>query len=166
MATLRSLDSTPNCALITPRAYARSGVKQWVLSVSQCVCHQNLGLITTTKGLNTSKRHSNNDNSEKRCTQRWLKRSYSGEFPAICGRSLVPRLRHESGWGRDYRGGAAPRIHGASLVPSLSARQMFIAYSMKNRRGKSGSKRHDAACRNVTEASCTRCLFHLRERHS
>ena len=29
------------------------------------VCHQNFGLITTTKGLNTSKRHSNNDNSEK-----------------------------------------------------------------------------------------------------
>ena len=41
----------------------RSGVKQSVLSVS--LCHQNLGLITTTKGLNTSKRHSNNDNSEK-----------------------------------------------------------------------------------------------------
>ena len=37
-----------------------------------------------------------------------------------------------------------------SLVPSLSARQIFIAYSMKNRRGKSGSKRHDDACRNVT----------------
>ena len=41
----------------------------------------------------------------------------------------------------------------SSLVPSLSARQIFIAYSMKNRRGKSGSKRHDDACRNVTEAS-------------
>ena len=40
-----------------------------------------------------------------------------------------------------------------SLVPSLSARQIFIAYSMKNRRGKSGRKRHDDACRNVTEAS-------------
>ena len=40
-----------------------------------------------------------------------------------------------------------------SLVPSLSARQIFIPYSMKNRRGKSGSKRHDDACRNVTEAS-------------
>ena len=55
--------------LITPRAHARSGVKQWVLSVSvsviQSVDHQNFGLITTTKGLNTSKRHSNNDNSEK-----------------------------------------------------------------------------------------------------
>ena len=37
-----------------------------------------------------------------------------------------------------------------SLVPSLSASQIFIAYSMKNRRGKSGSKRHDDACRNVT----------------
>ena len=35
------------------------------VSVSQSVCHQNFGLITTTKGLNTSKRHSNNDNSEK-----------------------------------------------------------------------------------------------------
>ena len=33
--------------------------------VSLSVCHQNFGLITTTKGLNTSKRHSNNDNSEK-----------------------------------------------------------------------------------------------------
>ena len=51
--------------IITPRAHARSGVKQWVLSVSQSVCHQKFGLITTTKGLNTSKRHSNNDNSEK-----------------------------------------------------------------------------------------------------
>ena len=51
--------------LITPRTHARSGVKQWVLSVSVSVSHQNLGLITTTKGLNTSKRHSNNDNSEK-----------------------------------------------------------------------------------------------------
>ena len=34
-------------------------------SVCQCVSHQNFGLITTTKGLNTCKRHSNNDNSEK-----------------------------------------------------------------------------------------------------
>ena len=35
-------------------------------SVSQFVCQSsNFGLITTTKGLNTSKRHSNNDNSEK-----------------------------------------------------------------------------------------------------
>ena len=37
-----------------------------------------------------------------------------------------------------------------SLVPSLSAPQIFIAYSMKNRRRKSGRKRHDDACRNVT----------------
>ena len=56
--------------IITPRAHARSGVKQWVLSVSvsvfsQCVSHQNFGLITKTKGLNASKRHSNNDNIEK-----------------------------------------------------------------------------------------------------
>ena len=43
-----------------------------------------------------------------------------------------------------------PYVKGCSLVPSLSARQIFIAYSMKNRRGKSGSKRHDDACRNVT----------------
>ena len=43
--------------------------------------------------------------------------------------------------------------HCNSLVPSLSARQIFIACSMKNRRGKSGSKRHNDACRNVTEAS-------------
>ena len=34
-------------------------------SVCQWVCPQNFGLITTTKGLNTSKRHSNSDNSEK-----------------------------------------------------------------------------------------------------
>ena len=54
-----------NNNIITPRAHARSGVKQWVLSVSQSVCHQNSGLITTTKGLNASKRHSNSDNSEK-----------------------------------------------------------------------------------------------------
>ena len=42
-----------------------------------------------------------------------------------------------------------------SLVPSLSASQIFIAYSMKNRRGKSGSKRHDDACRNVTKVDVT-----------
>ena len=34
-------------------------------SVCQSVCQQTFGLITTTKGLNTSKHHSNNDNSEK-----------------------------------------------------------------------------------------------------
>ena len=53
--------------IITTCAHARSGVKQSVLSASSsvCLCHQNLGLITTTKGLNASKRHSNNDNSEK-----------------------------------------------------------------------------------------------------
>ena len=43
-----------------------------------------------------------------------------------------------------------PDIILPSLVPSLSARQIFIAYSMKNRRGKSGSKRHADVCRNVT----------------
>ena len=43
---------------------AQSGVKQLVLSVSQSVSHKNLGLITTTKGLNTCEHHSNNDNSE------------------------------------------------------------------------------------------------------
>ena len=41
----------------------------------------------------------------------------------------------------------------SSLVPSLSAPQIFIAYSMKNQGGKSGRKRHYDACRNVTEAS-------------
>ena len=46
--------------LLLPRAGLSNGQ-----CVSQSVCHQNLGLITTTKGLNTSKRHSNNDNSEK-----------------------------------------------------------------------------------------------------
>ena len=83
----------PYTHIITPRAHARSGVKQWVLSISvsvsvsvcqcvsvsvcqcvsvsvcQCVsvsvCHQNFGLITTTKGLYTSKRHSNSGNSDK-----------------------------------------------------------------------------------------------------
>ena len=40
-----------------------------------------------------------------------------------------------------------------SLVHSLSTRQILITYSMKNRLGKSGSKHHDDACRNVTEAS-------------
>ena len=37
------------------------------LSTGFCpsVCHQNFGLITTTKGLIASKRHLNNDNSEK-----------------------------------------------------------------------------------------------------
>ena len=34
-------------------------------SVCQCVSHKNFGLITTTKGLNASKCHSNSDNSEK-----------------------------------------------------------------------------------------------------
>ena len=34
-------------------------------SVSVSVCHQNSGLITTTNGLNASKRHSNSDNCEK-----------------------------------------------------------------------------------------------------
>ena len=49
--------------IFTPRAHAQSGVKQLVLSV----CHQNLGLITTTKRLNTSGRHSNNDNLVHAC---------------------------------------------------------------------------------------------------
>ena len=37
----------------------------------------------------------------------------------------------------------------SSLVPSLSAPQIFIAYGMKNRGRKSGRKRHDDACLNV-----------------
>ena len=37
-------------------------------------------------------------------------------------------------------------LRSASLVPSLSAPQIFIAYSMKSRGGKSGRKRHDDAC--------------------
>ena len=59
--------------------------------LSVCVSHQNFGLITTTKGLNTSKLHSNNDNSENLAhgvPEAVLLR----EFPAICGRSLIPRL--------------------------------------------------------------------------
>ena len=46
------------------------------------------------------------------------------------------------------------QLHGTtikiSLVPSLSAPQIFIAYSMKNWGVKSGWKSHDDACRNVT----------------
>ena len=34
-----------------------------------------------------------------------------------------------------------------------SAPQIFIAYRMKNQGGKSGRKRHDDACHNVTEVS-------------
>ena len=48
---------TCNRAVITPRAHARSGVKQSA-QVCQCVCHQ-------TKGLNTSLHHSNSGNSDK-----------------------------------------------------------------------------------------------------
>ena len=51
-------------SIITPRAHAQSGVKQLVMSVCQCVSHQHFGLITTTKGLNTSIHHSNGDNSD------------------------------------------------------------------------------------------------------
>ena len=54
-----------------------------------------------------------------------------------------------------------------SLVPSLSTPWIFITYCMKiNRGGKSGRKRYDDACRNVTEASQVVCFFNLRERHS
>ena len=49
---------------LLPRARMREA-KQWFCPVSQCVSHQNFGLITTTKGLNASKRHSNSDNSGK-----------------------------------------------------------------------------------------------------
>ena len=45
--------------MLLPRARMREA------GLSNGFCHQNFGLITTTKGLNTSKRHSNNDNSEK-----------------------------------------------------------------------------------------------------
>ena len=41
----------------------------------------------------------------------------------------------------------------SNVVPSLSAHQIFIAYSMKNRWGKSGSKRQDAASRDVTNVT-------------
>ena len=41
--------------------------------VRQFVSHQNLGLITTMKGLNASKRHSNNDNSGKKQCMVYLK---------------------------------------------------------------------------------------------
>ena len=113
------------CSIVTPRAHAQSGVKQSVLSASSSVClsvcHQNFGLITTTKGLNAPKRHSNNDNSKKKQCMVCLKRSYSREFPAICGRSLVPRLRNST----QIRLGTRlswPRIHGARIrVQSMSA---------------------------------------------
>ena len=52
------------CAKRGEAGLSNGSVSQSV-SVCQSVCHQNFGLITTTKGLNTSKRHSNNDNSEK-----------------------------------------------------------------------------------------------------
>ena len=42
------------------------------------------------------------------------------------------------------------QLHKGNLVPSLSAPPIIIAYSMKNRGGKSGRKCHDDACRNVT----------------
>ena len=45
--------------VLLPRARMREA------GLSKCVSHQNFGLITTTKGLNASKRHSNSDNSEK-----------------------------------------------------------------------------------------------------
>ena len=51
--------------LVTPRAHAQSGVKQLVLSVCPSISLKIFGLITTTKGLNTSGHHSNNYNSEK-----------------------------------------------------------------------------------------------------
>ena len=43
-------------------------------------------------------------------------------------------------------------VHFNSLVPSLSVPQIFIAYSMKNRGGKSGRKHHGRV---------THCLFNL-----
>ena len=52
-----------------------------------------------------------------------------------------------------YRWEQDSLLHKSSLVPSLSAPQIFIAYSMKNRGGKSGHKRHDDACCNVTDKS-------------
>ena len=42
----------------------KPGLGILVLSICVCVSHQNFGLITTTKGLNTSIHHSNNDNSD------------------------------------------------------------------------------------------------------
>ena len=41
-----------------------AGLSNGRLSVCQRVSHQNFGLITTTKGLNTSIHHSNDENSE------------------------------------------------------------------------------------------------------
>ena len=52
--------------VFTPRAHVQAGLSNWFCpSVSVSVSHQNFGLITTTKGLNISKRHPNNDNSKK-----------------------------------------------------------------------------------------------------
>ena len=62
VSTGRQLDS--ELALIPSARMRKAGLKQLVLSASVSVSHQNLGLITTTKGLNTSKRHSKNDTSE------------------------------------------------------------------------------------------------------
>ena len=74
---------------------------------------------------------------------------------------LLPFVQLQCDWSARFRRSLGTRLRRFkeleleldSLVPSLSARQIFIAYSMKNRRGKSGSKRHDDACRIVTEAS-------------
>ena len=43
----------------------KAGLSKWFSpSVCQSDCHQNFGLITTTKDLNTSIHHSNNDSSD------------------------------------------------------------------------------------------------------
>ena len=70
---------------------------------------------------------------------------------------MAPDVRNKTQYSFNSRPKSEPRqvcwaveAFPFSLVPSLSARQILIAYSMKNRRGKSGSKRHDDACRNVT----------------
>ena len=65
-------------------------------SVCQCVM--------TTKGLNASKRHSNNDNSEKNSA--WWSGLIRTNFQLFVAVVSFPdcATRHKSDWGRDYRG--------------------------------------------------------------
>ena len=55
------------CTVLLPRArMCKAGLSNWFCpSVRLSISRQNLGLIATTKCLNTSKRHSNNGNSDK-----------------------------------------------------------------------------------------------------
>ena len=99
--------------ILLPRARMRkAGLSNWFCLPS--VSHQNFGLITTTKGLNTSIHHSNDDNrvhGVPEATNRTGDRSIVAKA-GYTDLSLVPRphflspdkMRGEraSVWGRDY----------------------------------------------------------------